>query len=277
MVHIRQHYRLMTHVGLGKMTVQGCGVELSEAVDLVDAAVDAVADGDVDEAVVGAEGHSRLGTLLGERVQTGTGAASKNDSEDGLLKGATDTRHQSILQCQCGHGCSTRVEGGWSAANLADSCDGGLEGGLGLDLVVSHNLGNSHNRGLLQGTHQQFKMDFRNVAMLCMWQIEGTAIGCHEQLSWHWALQSPARGGERCSLWPEPHGYRACASQSRDLPCGKRSCQSAALHWPNSTAKTKATNELRDMTTHLFRIPRRGHGSVILPIVLPIVLPITIG
>lgn len=40
------------HVGLGEMPVEGSRVELGEAVDLVDVAVDAVADGDVDEAVV---------------------------------------------------------------------------------------------------------------------------------------------------------------------------------------------------------------------------------
>lgn len=50
------------------MAIEGGGVELRQDVDLVDVRVDAVADRDVYEAVVGPQGHSWLGALLGQRV-----------------------------------------------------------------------------------------------------------------------------------------------------------------------------------------------------------------
>lgn len=75
---------LCTHVGLRQMPVKGGRVELSEAVDLRDVAVQAVADGNVDESVVRAQGHSGLGTLLGQRVQASACTATKNDAEHGL-------------------------------------------------------------------------------------------------------------------------------------------------------------------------------------------------
>lgn len=63
-------------VGTGEMAVKRGGVELGEDVDLVDVAVEAVADGDVDEPVVSAEGNGGFGSLFGERVETSSGAAS---------------------------------------------------------------------------------------------------------------------------------------------------------------------------------------------------------
>lgn len=56
-------------VGLGEMPVEAGRVELGQAVHFVDVGVDAVGDGDVNQAVVGAQGHSRLRPLLGQRVQ----------------------------------------------------------------------------------------------------------------------------------------------------------------------------------------------------------------
>jgi hypothetical protein len=63
------------------MAVQGGGVELREAVDLVDVAVQAVADGNINQAIVRAQGHSGLGTLLGQGVQTSAGTTAQNDTE----------------------------------------------------------------------------------------------------------------------------------------------------------------------------------------------------
>lgn len=63
-------------VGSGEMAVQRGGVELREDVDLVDVAVEAVADGDVDESVVSAERNSRFGSLLGEWIETSSGTTS---------------------------------------------------------------------------------------------------------------------------------------------------------------------------------------------------------
>lgn len=62
------------------MSIEGCGVELSEDVDLGDARVDAVGHGDVDEAIGAADGDGRLGAVFGERVQTGASTATENDS-----------------------------------------------------------------------------------------------------------------------------------------------------------------------------------------------------
>ena len=50
------------------MLMQGRGVELRQDKDLVEARVEAVADRDVDEAVVAREGHRRLAAILGQRV-----------------------------------------------------------------------------------------------------------------------------------------------------------------------------------------------------------------
>ena len=67
------------------MTVERCGIELGQTVDLVNPRVDAIGDGDVDETVVGAQRDRRLGALLGEGVEPGAGTAAENDAEDGLF------------------------------------------------------------------------------------------------------------------------------------------------------------------------------------------------
>lgn len=71
-------------VRLGKVAVERGGVELREAVHLVDVGVDAVGHGQVDEPVVGAEGNRGLGAGLGEGVQTGTRTTAEDDAEDVL-------------------------------------------------------------------------------------------------------------------------------------------------------------------------------------------------
>ena len=69
-------------VRLGKVAVQRRAVELREAVNLVDVRVDAVGDGDVDQAVVRAERHRGLGAGLRQGVQTRTGAAAQDDRQN---------------------------------------------------------------------------------------------------------------------------------------------------------------------------------------------------
>lgn len=66
------------------MPVEGRGVELREGVDLGHVAVDAVADRDVDQAVVGAQGHGGLGAALGQGVQAGASTTTQNDAQHGL-------------------------------------------------------------------------------------------------------------------------------------------------------------------------------------------------
>ena len=61
------------------MTIEGGGVELREHVDLVDAAVDAVAHGDINQSVAASNGHSWLGSGFGQRVQPRSCSTSQND------------------------------------------------------------------------------------------------------------------------------------------------------------------------------------------------------
>jgi hypothetical protein len=73
------------HVGLRQVPVERRRVELRQGVDLGHVGVDAVADGDVDEPVVGAERHRGLGAVLGQRVEARAGAAAEDDAEHGLF------------------------------------------------------------------------------------------------------------------------------------------------------------------------------------------------
>lgn len=50
------------------MAIKRGRVELGQAVNFVDARVDAIGDGDVDKTVIGSEGHSGFCTLLGKRI-----------------------------------------------------------------------------------------------------------------------------------------------------------------------------------------------------------------
>jgi len=62
--------------------VQGGGVELRKQVNLVVAGVDAVADGDVDEAVFATERDGGLATVFGERVEPAAAAAAHDDGDN---------------------------------------------------------------------------------------------------------------------------------------------------------------------------------------------------
>eukprot|EP00850_Spirogloea_muscicola_P012156 SM000077S21630 [mRNA] locus=s77:537610:541485:- [translate_table: standard] len=55
-------------------------------VNFADIAVDAVADGNVDQPVVGAQGHRRLGALLREWVQPGSSSSTEDHAEDTLRR-----------------------------------------------------------------------------------------------------------------------------------------------------------------------------------------------
>ena len=69
-------------VRLREVSVERGGVELREAVHLVDVGVDAVGHGQVDEPVVGAKGNRGLGAGLGERIQAGARTTAEDDAED---------------------------------------------------------------------------------------------------------------------------------------------------------------------------------------------------
>ena len=61
------------------MAVERGGVELSQHVDLVDPAVEAVGHGDIDETVRTTDRHGGLRALLCQRVETATGTTSEDD------------------------------------------------------------------------------------------------------------------------------------------------------------------------------------------------------
>ena len=68
------------------MPVEAGRVELGQAVHFVDVGVDAVGDWDVNQAVVGSQGHRRLCPLLRQRIQPRPRASSKNDSQHSLRR-----------------------------------------------------------------------------------------------------------------------------------------------------------------------------------------------
>ena len=88
-------------VRLRKVSVERGGVELREAVHLVDVGVDAVGHGQVDEPVVGAKGNRGLGAGLGERIQAGARTTAEDDAED-ILRYEEDTGVSLAVMCFSG-------------------------------------------------------------------------------------------------------------------------------------------------------------------------------
>ena len=79
-------------VGLRYVPMQGGGVELGEQVNAPQTGVDAVGDGDIDQAILAGQRHSRFGALLGQREQARALAATHDHREhvagvDGLAAG----------------------------------------------------------------------------------------------------------------------------------------------------------------------------------------------
>ena len=84
------------HKGVGKdvelvggldVAVEGDAVELGEHVNAPEAAVDAVAYGDVHDAALATERHRGLGPFLGEREKAATGSPSHDDREGFVTDG----------------------------------------------------------------------------------------------------------------------------------------------------------------------------------------------
>jgi hypothetical protein len=66
------------------VAVEGLTVELRERVALVDPGIDAVADRNIDQAIIAAQRHSRLGAGEGQGLQARAGAAAKDDGQNTL-------------------------------------------------------------------------------------------------------------------------------------------------------------------------------------------------
>jgi len=71
------------------VTVQRCAVELGKDVDAAQFRVDAVGDGDIDEAILATEWHGRLRAVFGEGEKTTACSATHNDAQS-VLEGVMD-------------------------------------------------------------------------------------------------------------------------------------------------------------------------------------------
>src|SRR5205807_5955834 len=69
-------------VSVGDVPVQADREKLRQHVDAIAAAVDAVADGDVDEAILAGDRHSRLAAEHGQRVEPAPTSAAEDETED---------------------------------------------------------------------------------------------------------------------------------------------------------------------------------------------------
>src|SRR5581483_6545077 len=69
-------------VGIGNVAMQTDAEELRQHVDAIAAAVDTVADGDIDEPILAGNRDGWLAAQLGQRVKPGAAAAAENEAED---------------------------------------------------------------------------------------------------------------------------------------------------------------------------------------------------
>ena len=79
-------------VGLAEVTIQRRTVELRHHVHLVDVRVDAVADGNINQSILTGQRYCRLGTHLGERIETSPCPAAENDGQYPLHAVTPDRR-----------------------------------------------------------------------------------------------------------------------------------------------------------------------------------------
>ena len=81
---------------MGDMAVQRGRIELGQHGNVVDARIDAVADGNIDQPVLAGNGNGRLGAHPGERVKALSNTAAQDDRqhivERGMLHAPGDTR-----------------------------------------------------------------------------------------------------------------------------------------------------------------------------------------
>jgi hypothetical protein len=73
-------------VGLADVSMEADGVELCEHVDAADIAVDAVGDGDINEAILATEGDSGFGAVFGKREEA-CAFTSAEDQADSVAHG----------------------------------------------------------------------------------------------------------------------------------------------------------------------------------------------
>ncbi len=71
-------------VGVGDVAVQADAEELRQHIDAVEAAVDAVADGDVDEAILAGNGHGRLAAQHGQGIKASAATSTKDQAKHAI-------------------------------------------------------------------------------------------------------------------------------------------------------------------------------------------------
>lgn len=69
-------------VGQAEMAIERLAVELREHINFLNARVDAIADGDVNEAIAATQRDCRLGAGGGQGLQTRAGTAAKDDRKN---------------------------------------------------------------------------------------------------------------------------------------------------------------------------------------------------
>ena len=74
--------KMIELVGLGDMPVERGRVELGEEVNALQIGIDAVGNRDVDQTILPGQRHRRLGSLLGQREETGPLPSSHDDGQD---------------------------------------------------------------------------------------------------------------------------------------------------------------------------------------------------
>src|SRR5205814_5797691 len=77
-----------------QMLLQGMGLILREHENAAEPRMQAVAEGEIDDAIASAKGHSRLGPLGGQRMQTRTHSPRQNDADRLFVHGAKFTRER---------------------------------------------------------------------------------------------------------------------------------------------------------------------------------------
>ena len=84
-------------IGLGNVAMEGYRIELRQDRNAVDFGVDAVADGNVDQAILARDRHSRFGAHLRQRIKTGAASAAHDDSQNIVrVEDMQDLRSESI-------------------------------------------------------------------------------------------------------------------------------------------------------------------------------------
>jgi hypothetical protein len=63
------------------MAIERGGIELRQNINPLDLRIDAIADGNIDQAILGGERNRWLGAQFGQGIEPGSGASTQNDRQ----------------------------------------------------------------------------------------------------------------------------------------------------------------------------------------------------